>query len=164
MKFVEIKLDHLQRVVDESGKNAPTLKTLKILFGLMYDYAVMHEIVSQDKRDMVRYVDISKVGIANISSAHRTTSISHTGINMIHTGFPSCLSLDSEKYVIAETRKEPVYDGHRPHDMRHTCVSLLTEKKVDDRVIKKIVGHKGQGVTETVYTHIELPLKLEAII
>ena len=29
--------------------------------------------------------------------------------------------------------------------------------------IKKIVGHKGQGVTENVYTHIELPTKLEAI-
>ena len=46
---------------------------------------------------------------------------------------------------------------------RHTCVSLLTEAGVDERIIKKIVGHKGQGVTETVYTHIELPFKLEAI-
>lgn len=52
MKFVEIKLDHLQQAVDESGKNTPTLKKLKILFGLMYDYAVMHEIVSQEKRDI----------------------------------------------------------------------------------------------------------------
>ena len=52
---------------------------------------------------------------------------------------------------------------HRPHDTRHTCVSLLTEAGVDERIIKKIVGHKGQGVTETVYTHLELPIKLEAI-
>ena len=65
MKFVEIKLDHLQNVVDNSGKNTPTLKTLKIMWGLMYDYAVIHEIVSQDKRDMVRYVDISKAGNPN---------------------------------------------------------------------------------------------------
>ena len=65
MKFVEIKLDHLQQAVDESGKNTPTLKKLKILFGLMYDYAVMHEIVSQEKRDMVRYVDISQAGNPN---------------------------------------------------------------------------------------------------
>lgn len=61
MKFVEIKLDHLQQAVDESGKNTPTLKKMKIMFGLMYDYAVMHEIVTADKRDMVRYVDITKV-------------------------------------------------------------------------------------------------------
>jgi integrase len=52
---------------------------------------------------------------------------------------------------------------HRPHDARHTTVSLLTEAGVDERIIKKIVGHKGQGVTETVYTHLELPIKLEAI-
>ena len=65
MRFVDIKLDHLQGVVDSSGKNTPTLKTLKILWGLMYDYAVIHEIVSQDKRDMVRYVDISKAGNPN---------------------------------------------------------------------------------------------------
>ena len=52
---------------------------------------------------------------------------------------------------------------HRPHDTRHTCVSMLTEAGVDERIIRKIVGHKGQGVTETVYTHMELPVKLEAI-
>ncbi|MCI8630019.1 MAG: integrase [Firmicutes bacterium] len=45
----------------------------------------------------------------------------------------------------------------------HTCVSLLTKSGVDERIIKKIVGHKGQGITETVYTHLELPVKLEAI-
>ena len=52
---------------------------------------------------------------------------------------------------------------HRPHDTRHTCISFLTEAGVDQRIIRKIVGHKGQGVTETVYTHLELPAKLEAI-
>ena len=35
------------------------------MFGLMYDYAVMHEIVTADKRDMVRYVDITKAGNPN---------------------------------------------------------------------------------------------------
>lgn len=32
MRFVDVKLDHLQMVVDESGKNYPTLRKLKILF------------------------------------------------------------------------------------------------------------------------------------
>ena len=54
-------------------------------------------------------------------------------------------------------------EKHRPHDTRHTCISLLTEAGVDERIIKKIVGHKGQGVTENVYTHLELPIKLESI-
>lgn len=47
---------------------------------------------------------------------------------------------------------------HKPHDTRHTCVSLLTEAGVDERIIKKIVGHKGKSVTETVYTHLDLEI------
>ena len=52
---------------------------------------------------------------------------------------------------------------HRPHDTRHTCVSLLTAAGVDERLIQKIVGHKGQGVTQAVYTHLEIQTLLEAI-
>lgn len=52
---------------------------------------------------------------------------------------------------------------HRPHDTRHTCISLLTMAGVDDRIIKKIVGHSGKTVTEMVYTHFEIAPLLEAI-
>lgn len=76
---------------------------------------------------------------------------------------PLMLQMNMGKFVIEEGKKEPVYDGHRPHDTRHTCVSLLTEAKVDERIVQKIVGHKGQNVTQIVYTHLELPIKLEAI-
>lgn len=53
--------------------------------------------------------------------------------------------------------------GHLPHDTRHTCVSLLTEAGVDERIIKSIIGHAGENVTEKVYTHISLEAKIEAI-
>lgn len=53
--------------------------------------------------------------------------------------------------------------AHRPHDTRHTCISMLTVAGVSDKIIKKIVGHKGQGVTETVYTHFELEELIDAI-
>ena len=52
---------------------------------------------------------------------------------------------------------------HRPHDTRHTCVTLLTAAGVDDKIIKKIVGHKGQGVTEIVYTHFDIQQLIDAI-
>ena len=52
---------------------------------------------------------------------------------------------------------------HRPHDTRHTCISMLTVAGVSDKVIKKIVGHKGQGVTEVVYTHFEIEELIDAI-
>ena len=58
---------------------------------------------------------------------------------------------------------ETIGSNHRPHDTRHTCISLLAAAGIDERVIKKIVGHKGQGVTETVYTHFELEELKEAI-
>lgn len=237
MRFVDIKLDHLQKVVDESGKNTPTLKKLKIMLGLMYEYAVIHEIVSQDKRDMVRYVDISQAGNPNAydrkpfnsTELQRLWNSKDSNIYMttvlilIYTGCRIGELLDLKKddihlssrwFYIREAktdagiREVPIaekivpffeywlnrnceylictpddkhfeyrnyYDSywkplmesmgnaHKPHDTRHTCVSLLTTVGVDDRIIKKIVGHKGQGVTETVYTHLELPIKLEAI-
>ncbi len=73
------------------------------------------------------------------------------------------IDLGMGKFIQEPDKKEPTYEGHRPHDTRHTCISMLASKKVDDRIIKKIVGHKGQTVTEVVYTHVDLPDKLEAI-
>lgn len=236
MKFQDIKLDHLQQTLDESGKNTPTLKTLKNMFGLMYDYAVMHEIVNQDKREMIRYLDISKPGNPNKMQREMFTkkqvqllwdSVSSEYVTvvliLIYTGCrigelleltKENINLDERWFYIGHAKTEagirevpiaekivpffqywmqkdcdhlictpeeepflyrnyydsywkPIMDSfgfkHRPHDTRHTCISLLTEAGVDERIIRKIVGHKGQGVTETVYTHLELPLKLEAI-
>ena len=59
VKFGDLKLAHLQSVVDSSGKAYPTLKKLKILFNQLFDYAVMHEIISKDKQ-IVEYLNIGK--------------------------------------------------------------------------------------------------------
>ena len=234
----DIKLSHLQAVVDNSGKNKPTLRKLKVLFGLMYDYAVKNEILKPEKRDMITYVDISKAGNPNaldrkpftkkeIKQLWRSadeSEIFQIPLILIYTGlrigeffnlkkedvhlserwfmvtssktaagirevpiaekivpfFTHWLQKDSE-YVFPNSKgnkhtdrafregwwqpmmTELKMDNHRPHDTRHTCVSLLTEAGVDERIIKKIVGHKGEGVTQQVYTHIDMPYKLEAI-
>lgn len=252
MKFAEIKLAHLQKVCDQSGKNTPTLKIMKNMWGLMYDYAVINEIVTPDKREMVRFVDISKPGNPNALNRRAFTKkeikqlwdvqasnqyisvvliLIYTGLRIgellelkkkdVHLDekwlfvqesktnagirevpiadkilpffeywmsknceylictpdehpftyrnyydsywIPLMLQLNMGKYIIEKDKKEPVYDGHRPHDTRHTCVSLLTEAKADERIVQKIIGHKGQNVTQIVYTHIDLPAKLEAI-
>ena len=65
MKVTDIHLDHLQRAMDDSGKNSPTLKTMKNLFGLMWDYAVIHEILTPDKRELIRHLDTTKPGNPN---------------------------------------------------------------------------------------------------
>lgn len=66
------------------------------------------------------------------------------------------------KYYFTVWRTKNGFD-HTLHDTRHTLVSLLTEAKVDDRIIKSIVGHKGKDVTEKVYTHISIEAKREAL-
>ena len=238
MKFQEIKLDHLQKVVDESGKNTPTLKNLKNLWSLMWDYAVIHEIITPDKRDIVKYVNISKPGnpnaynrkpfskeaIKTLWDAQQSNEYLSVVLILIYTGVRIGELLDLEKkdihlnerwFYVKEAKTEsgirevPIaekvvpffeywmkkdcdhlictpdehpfkyrnyYDSYwtpimnelslgkyTPHCTRHTCVSLLTEAGVDERIIQKIVGHKGQNVTQIVYTHVDLPLKLEAI-
>lgn len=52
---------------------------------------------------------------------------------------------------------------HSPHDTRHTCISNLTLAGVDDKIIKKIIGHAGKSVTEKVYTHFDIQVLLNAI-
>ena len=54
--------------------------------------------------------------------------------------------------------------SHKPHDTRHTCISMMTEKEVSPTLIKKIVGHSGaMSLTERVYTHVNVQELLEAI-
>lgn len=237
MRFVDIKLDHLQMIVDESGKNHPTLRKLKGLFGMMYKYAVIHEIIPKE-RNMVEYVNIKNAGNPNAYNRKpfnkteierlwkaKNTNIYCTVILMlIYSGCRISELLDLEKENInlqeryfniikSKTKSgirtvpiaEKVYpffeywynlnscdyllstpDGkhfsyrnyydsywtplieslnmtHLPHDTRHTCVSLLTSAGVMDKIIKKIVGHQGQSVTEIVYTHFEIQQLIDAI-
>jgi integrase len=52
---------------------------------------------------------------------------------------------------------------HKPHDTRHTCASLLKTAKIQSVIIKKILGHKSQDITDDVYTEFEIAPLLEAI-
>jgi integrase len=237
MNFVDIKLDNLQDVVDKSNKNQPTLRKLKVLFGQIYDYAIMHEIISKE-RDLVQYVDISKAGNPNAFNRKPFTKKEvqtlwkwknaseyfQIILMLIYTGVRISELLDLKKINInlnekwfdvvsskteAGIRKVPIaekvfpffefwmnkneceyllstpegqhfeyrnyYDSywaplveqmgieHTPHCTRHTCISFLTTASVDERIIRKIVGHKGIGVTQQVYTHIEIEELLDAI-
>lgn len=237
MRFVDVKLDHLQMIVDESGKNYPTLRKLKVLLGLMYKYAIIHEIIPKD-RNLVEYLNINKAGNPNaynrkpfskeevkrVWDAHESNIYYTVILMLLYTGCRISELLDLKKeninlkdhyFNIVKAKTEagirivPIADkvlpffeywynlndceyllstpdgdhftyrnyydsywspliqalnmNHTPHCTRHTCVSMLTVAGVDDKVIKKIVGHKGQSVTEIVYTHFEIDELLDAI-
>lgn len=55
--FADIKLDTIQTVFNTSGKNTPTLKHAKSMLSNLYDYAVVHEIVKKEKKDMISYLN-----------------------------------------------------------------------------------------------------------
>lgn len=240
MKFIEIKLTHLQKVVDTSGKNYPTLRKLKVLLSQLYDFATIHEVISKE-HNMVEYLNIKKAG--NPNSIDRTPFSSneindlwknvHTNeyleiiLMLIYSGVRISEFLDLKKedvhlgeqwFYIRKSKTEsgirsvPIADKvlcfyqswlnkypesdyllntpngehfqyrnykdsywtqilepldlqhHKPHDTRHTCVSLLATAKVDATTIKKIVGHSGaQSLTERVYTHLDIQVLLDAI-
>ncbi len=50
-----------------------------------------------------------------------------------------------------------------PNVTRHTTISLLAMAEVDERIIRRIVGHSRVGVTDKTYTHID-PYKLHEAI
>lgn len=113
-----------------------------------------------------RYFDVLKskteAGVRSVPIAEKIVPIleKHTGSEYVFTN-------DSGRKFLDSTFRKRYWNllglNHYPHDTRHTCISLLTEAGVDERIIKSIVGHKGQGVTQTVYTHIGIETKLEAI-
>ena len=235
--FKEIKLADLQYVIDQCGKNYPTLKKLRILFHQLYDYAIKNEICNKDYSE---YVDIAKYANRNpdkqdkhpfskkeIERLWDMTEDPYYQIilMLIHNGcrISEFLDLKKENVHLEEQyfdvissktengiRKVPIadkvlpfykywyessscdyllhtpdqkhftyrnyYDSywfplmeqigfeHKPHETRHTCITLLAEAHVDPTMIKKIVGHSGaMSLTEKVYTHPDIEALVEAI-
>lgn len=235
--FKDIRLADLQFVVDNCGKNYPTLRKLKVLFGQIYDYAMKNDICS---KDYSKYVDISKFKSKNPNKMDRN-KFSKEDIErlwqqkddkyyqivlmLIYTGVRISELLDLKKenvhldkqyfdVLISKTengiRKVPIadkvlpffeawyhdtdseyllhtedgshfkyrnyYDSYflplmknlgltqTPHCCRHTCISMLAEAKVEQTIIKKIVGHSGaMTLTEKVYTHLDIEELVNAI-
>lgn len=240
MIFTNIRLSALQGIVDNCGKNYPTLRKLKVLFNTLYGWALKNDVCA---KDYSQYVDIIQYRDKNPNKIDRipftddeiTTIWEWSAKNeyvsvilmMIYSGvrigeireLKKCNVHLEERYFFVEKSKTPsgirnipiakkvlpffeywmkkesecdflittrkgkyfhdrnyreVYwkpmveemnlqGDHLPHDCRHTCVSLLTKAGIDERIIKKIVGHAGKGVTELVYTHFEMQQLLDAI-
>lgn len=52
---------------------------------------------------------------------------------------------------------------HFPHDCRYTFISIMTAAKIQPVIIKRIVGHQSNDVTERVYTHFEIQQLVRAV-
>lgn len=232
-KLSDLRLADYQRMVDESGKNTPTLKKVKSTLTQMYDYAVRNEILSAEKRDHIGYLNISKAGnpdkrvkrpfskeeLATLWSEPEQYALP---LVLIYTGLRigELLALNKEDLHLDEqwlyvrkaktpagVREVPIADKliplfeslmsdggytvlslngkpldygtclrprwerlmkdagmqHKPHEARHTFISLCVEHGIDDRLVRQIVGHAGTTVTDSVYTHVDRRFKLDAV-
>lgn len=54
-------------------------------------------------------------------------------------------------------------EHHTPHETRHTLITMMAETDTPLRIIKRIVGHKNDNVTEDVYTHLSMDKLKESI-
>ena len=69
IEFKDIKTIHLQKVIDTCGKNYPTLKKIRVLFNVMYKYAMKYDLCPKDNS---RYVDILKFRKKNPNARDRS--------------------------------------------------------------------------------------------
>lgn len=77
--------------------------------------------------------------------------------------------LEQEYLVLSPTGKKMSYNNyiqrqftplmeslgmnHLPHDCRHTTATMLDNSGANPVIVKKILGHASQDITERVYTH-----------
>lgn len=72
-------------------------------------------------------------------------------------------SYDSFRRAIFDPVMEQYGMKHTPHECRHTLASMLDSADVNRTVIKLILGHTLEGITERVYTHKSIRELLKAI-
>lgn len=173
---VKRKVEHKRFTTEEietlwSLKSDPCIQTVLIL---IYTGLRINEFLDLKKENIHLKDKYLEVCHSKTASGVRTVPIA----DKVLPYFSNLYDQSNDEYLIEHDKKKMYgkylfyywkpamnkIDGdHVPHDTRYTCVSLLTENKVDKRIIKKIVGHKTNDVTEKVYTQLSLDTLLDAI-
>lgn len=218
----EIKHVDLEKAIDSAPVGNPTKINMRTLYGMMYKFAIKHEMVTNDisiglefkeakteKRTAIPFtnkeintlwnnVEVPFVDMVLINlysgwrpgemTALETKNIdlknkimkggmkTRSGINRlvpIHSRilpliekhydknrkflFSTRTGRDGFTYVtyFSEFNKlmEKFEMNHSPRDPRHTFISNAKKNKVNEYILKLIVGHSIKDLTEKVYTH-----------
>ena len=157
-------------------ENAPRSKWISIVLIMIYSGVRIGELLSLRPEQVnlrERYFDVkkakTKAGIRRVPIAEAVVPYWQA---LLEEGgeYVVCNSaghkIDDHTYrqtnFIKPLEQIGVFD-HLPHDTRHTCISLMTAAGVDRILIKRIVGHRGEDVTDMVYTHYDLDQLLAAV-
>lgn len=151
-------------------------KYVKMLLLLLYTGLRIEELLTLKKdnvnlKERCIYVTKSKTeaGLREVPIAEKIIPILKKCINENEIYlFQNLENANKIAYITAlkkikKTTLELLGVEHKPHDTRHTIVSILTKKDVPQYIIQKIVGHKDGSVTRDVYTHVSLKEKLDAV-
>ena len=125
----------MQAVIDDSGKNHPTLRKIKSFLSQLFDFAVMNDIISKDKH-IVEYLDIGK----------GTQSTKHYKFS--YTEIEALLKWSINEYV--QVILMLIYTGVRPGELfllKKSNVNLSEEsfnilEGKNSNAIRKVPIHK----------------------
>lgn len=169
--FTESKLEAL-------WNNYKDYEYSEVILMLIYTGCRISELLNLKKENVnmnEKYFDITA---SKTSNGIRRIPI----CDKIYPFFESWYSKDSE-YLLSYNGKKVSYDRiyrhktsywhtalkaldidyHTPHDTRHTFATLLTEAEIDQRIVNSLLGHSGDSLAESVYTHLGLKKLSEAI-
>lgn len=171
----EIHTIFTESEINQLWENVKKCTSAKVVLMMIYTGVRISELLDLKKSDVhlsEQWFHVSKsktaAGVRDVPIADKVLPLFQ---EQMSTGGDYLFSKNKSKYTYFSFKTE-FWNGlsdelkinHLPHDTRHTCVSRLAEKKVDQTIIKKIVGHTGaMSVTEKVYTHYDIKPLLEAV-
>lgn len=229
--FKDIRKEHLQNVLDNSGLAAATQKLVRNLHNQLFKYAIEHDIVTRNYASLTKIKAARKPSTRSIFKPdeirvlfdNQNDRIAKTVILLIYTGMRVSELLDmkkssvdlEQKIMVGGNKTEagrnriiPISDkilpivsefmqsegeylvtsnsngrmsyvnylnrywyelmeklrmSHKPHDTRHTFITLMDEAGVNRTVLKKIVGHSTKKDITDHYTHKDIQDLLEAV-
>lgn len=150
---------------------------VQIVLMLIYSGVRISELLDLKKENVYmdeRYFDVieskTDAGIRKVPISKRTLPFFQSWMNK--NGSDYLLSTPDGEHFLYRNYYDAYWKpfmeqtgmAHRPHDTRHTTISMLAAKNVNQTIIKRIVGHSGaMSLTERVYTHFEIKQLLDAI-
>ncbi len=228
MRMRDIRVNHLEQTIKDATVGANTKGRMKILFNLMYKYAMKHEIVYKDyaalcdsikkpKLEIVRipfsdeeikrlwddihfpFADMVMIGIftgfrpqelailkvedvdfenltiqgglKSEAGRNRVVPIHLAILELVKKNYDQAQAMHSDHLFNDEFGQQGTfltYDkyrgrfnkvmkrmnmNHKPHDTRHTFITTAKAVEMHEYILKLIVGHAVEDITEKTYTH-----------
>lgn len=211
--MADLKLVHLQTLVDNAGLSPIISKQLKSLLNQIYQLAINREIVTVNYAERIELDKKPETKKPHIPFTHDEISALWTRVDvstvqyaliLIYTGMRAGelinmrtadvhiddgYMIGGSKTAAGKNRIIPIHHkiaplianfynpnndylitpritgfklhyyferdipGHRTHDCRHTFASLMDEAGANRSALKRIMGHAGGDVTDSVYIH-----------